>query len=120
MCTSPTSSSAAPPNNRKPESKEVLNCNPFLKEEIEAVNPRIIVPMGAIPARWFLGSSYRMIEVIGKEHEWDGRVLFPVYHPAYAGIYNTDAIPEYLAKFRHLADLVNDTWAELQNVKVES
>lgn len=41
-----------PPGNRNPTRQEVANCADFLKEEMEAVRPRVVVAVGWFAAAW--------------------------------------------------------------------
>ena len=43
-----------PPNNRKPESSEKKACAPYLKQQIDAVNPKIIILCGATALESFI------------------------------------------------------------------
>jgi uracil-DNA glycosylase family 4 len=40
-----------PPSNRTPTRAEAANCLPYLWQELELVNPRIVVPVGNVAAR---------------------------------------------------------------------
>lgn len=70
-----------PPSNRKPEREEVEACAPFLKRQIEAIDPKLIICLGGTAAFALLG-----IKSLAKEHgkliERDGRSYFVAYHPA--------------------------------------
>lgn len=84
-----------PPKNRNPKVGEIEACAPWLKAQIDALQPRIIVTLGACAAHWVLNSDAPMGELAGMLHEvsWgegDGArkiCVVPVYHPA-ATIYN--------------------------------
>ncbi|MCL5440384.1 MAG: NUDIX domain-containing protein [Candidatus Marsarchaeota archaeon] len=72
-----------PPKNRVPTEAEIALCKPFLKRQIEIVEPKIIVLLGALAAREMLGiegiSKYR-----GETIERDGIKYFVSLHPAAA------------------------------------
>ncbi len=53
-----------------------------LREEIEKVNPNVILSLGAISTHWFLGNEYDMEALNGMPHEWEGRIVVPSIHPA--------------------------------------
>ena len=53
-----------------------------LREEIEKVNPEVILSLGAISTHWFLGDEYDMEALNGMPHEWEGRIVVPSIHPA--------------------------------------
>ncbi len=72
-----------PPNNRDPEPGEVEACLPYLKAQIELIDPRVIVTLGRHSMLRFypqgkISNDHGRIINIGK------RVLLPVYHPAAA------------------------------------
>lgn len=74
-----------PPENRDPTPLEIQTCRPFLQRQIDAINPRVIVPLGRHAARhWIPGVQ------ISADHGvvvWvDGRAIVPMLHPA-AGLY---------------------------------
>ncbi len=71
--------------NREPTAEEVAFCLPFLLAQIEVVDPRLVVALGATAARGLLGArSFRSLgEVRGRWHEWRGRPLRVTYHPSY-------------------------------------
>ena len=63
---------------------EIEACRGFLEREIEAVSPRIIVPLGAIAWRWFVpGDKRAMRDVRGGTYRWRGTTVMPTYHPAF-------------------------------------
>ncbi|MSQ05953.1 MAG: uracil-DNA glycosylase [Dehalococcoidia bacterium] len=72
-----------PPQNREPQPSEMAACRPYLDRQIELINPRLIVTLGRISLfRYFPGES--ITRVRGKLREKDGRLIYPVLHPAAA------------------------------------
>jgi len=72
-----------PPGNRVPEADEVRACLPFLFEQIEIVDPKIIIPLGATALKRFMqDDSLRITRLRGQWMHWQGRLVMPVYHPA--------------------------------------
>jgi DNA polymerase len=74
---------ARPPGNRDPKKPEVEHHLPWLLAEIEALQPRMIVPLGRHALAHF-APDLKISEAHGKAIERDGRLLFPMYHPAAA------------------------------------
>lgn len=72
-----------PPGNRDPFPSEVNASLPYLTAEINLVAPRIIVPMGKVATRVFI-SDQPFRNVRGKVIERRGRLIIPLFHPAYA------------------------------------
>jgi uracil-DNA glycosylase len=71
--------SAAGNGDRAPSGKELALCRPYLEEEIEAVDPDVIVLVGAMAIRGMLGPS-KLDEVVGRRFEWRGRAVIPFPH----------------------------------------
>ncbi|MBI2938838.1 MAG: uracil-DNA glycosylase [Chloroflexi bacterium] len=72
-----------PPNNRDPLPAEIAACDPFLERQIAVINPRVIVTLGRYSmAKFFPGESISKIH--GVPRRQDGRIVFPMYHPAAA------------------------------------
>ncbi len=72
-----------PPNNRDPMSTEIEACKHWLDEQIRLVNPKAVVTLGRFSmSRWFPGQSISRIH--GRPIKRDGRLIFPMYHPAAA------------------------------------
>lgn len=71
-------------NNATPTRREVENCSFFLKRQIELVNPKIIVTLGAQALGALKLVTPHEIELstgVRKAHSWYGRTLIPLYHP---------------------------------------
>lgn len=91
-----------PPGNRNPEPDEVRSCEPYLRRQVELLQPRLILVMGRFAAQSLLGSDASIAALRGRTHPVDfgGRTV-PVivtYHPAYL--------------LRNLADKAK-VWADL-------
>ena len=91
-----------PPGNRNPAPDEVAQCDPFLKRQIELVNPRLVLVMGRFAAQSLLGTEASIASLRGTLHDIEvaGRRVPVVvtYHPAYL--------------LRNLADKAK-SWADL-------
>ncbi len=74
-----------PPKNRVPLPDEIEACSPYLMAQIEVINPKIIVPLGATAMKYFLGNEVKSItEARGKLFDWKGGIkIFPMFHPSY-------------------------------------
>jgi len=87
--------------NRKPTQKELQNCSEFLRRTIELVNPRVIVTLGSVALEALKRIQYHELslkESAARIHDWDGRVLVPIYHPS----------PQVLASHRRDAEQLQD------------
>jgi DNA polymerase len=72
-----------PPENRTPEPDEVDTCSPYLLRQIDAINPKVIVCLGAVAAKTLLETARGISQFRGEWLEWRGRKLMATYHPAY-------------------------------------
>ena len=73
--------------NRQPTQEEIRLFLPWLQREIALVAPAYIVTLGNVPLKALMGRSAVIGQVHGRLLEWEGRRLYPMYHPA-SVIYN--------------------------------
>jgi uracil-DNA glycosylase len=71
------------PGNRKPEFQEMQTCLPYLREQIEIIEPRAIVALGATALHGLTGENPPVGKVRGKWLEFQGIPLMVTFHPAY-------------------------------------
>ena len=72
-----------PPDNRNPTATEIRECSPFLKKQIEVIEPEVIVTVGRFATVTLLQSDKPLGALRGKWHEHQGVAVMPTYHPAY-------------------------------------
>src|SRR4051812_23134464 len=72
-----------PPNNRNPEPDELAACEPFLKAQLAAVKPEVIVTLGKFAAQALLRDDTAISRLRGTWREYEGIPLMPTFHPAY-------------------------------------
>ncbi len=72
-----------PPENRAPEPDEVASCSPFLMRQIDSIQPKVIVCLGATAAKTILNTTRGISQFRGEWLEWRGYKLMATYHPAY-------------------------------------
>ncbi|MDQ0391671.1 DNA polymerase [Labrys monachus] len=76
-----------PPGNRDPTPQETTICRPFIERQIELVNPKILVCLGARSAQTLLGVTDGILKLRGRwiDHEIGGapRRAVATLHPAY-------------------------------------
>ena len=91
-----------PPNNRDPSADEVAKCEPYLQNQLNLVQPEIILVVGRFAAQSLLRTEASIASLRGKLHSYSvaGRDIPVVvtYHPAYL--------------LRNLGDKAK-TWADL-------
>jgi uracil-DNA glycosylase len=93
-----------PPENRAPEPDEVAACSPYLMRQIDSIQPKVIVCLGATAAKTILNTTRGISQFRGEWLEWRGHKLMATYHPAYL-LRNPPAKA--------------DVWKDLQKVMVE-
>jgi uracil-DNA glycosylase family 4 len=71
-----------PPGNRDPMPDEIESCKPWLKEQIDLIDPRVIATLGNFATQLLLGRKVGITKVRGQRFDWRGRVLIPTFHPA--------------------------------------
>jgi uracil-DNA glycosylase len=72
-----------PPENRQPERDEVAACSPFLLRQLDSINPKVIVCLGATAAQALLETDRGISKFRGQWLDFHGRKLMATYHPAY-------------------------------------
>jgi DNA polymerase len=68
---------------KKPAAGEVRACNPWLREEIRLVKPRVVVALGATAAQALLGKQFRVTQNRGKPLPSElAEVVVATVHPS--------------------------------------
>jgi len=65
---------------RVPTRREQELCRPFLDNEIELVNPQVIIPIGRLAINLFYPKKLKLNEIIGTQKEIAGRWIIPLPH----------------------------------------
>lgn len=94
---------------RSPTRAEQKLCAPFLERELALVEPDVLVPVGSLAARRFLG-SVRLTDVVGKVIEGEGdRLVVPLPHPSGVNLWlnrreNQERVTRALEHLRQLRE----------------
>ena len=72
-----------PPQNRAPEPIEANTCSQFLLRQIDVVQPKVIVALGATAATYLLGVKQSLASLRGEWHAARGAKVAVTYHPAF-------------------------------------
>jgi DNA polymerase len=73
-----------PPGNRRPEPEEIAACIPYLHEQLEVIDPRVIVALGNTAVAALLDTKLGITKIRGQWKLYRGRTLvMPTYHPSY-------------------------------------
>ncbi len=98
-----------PPGNRKPTPKEMQTCLPYLRKEIEIINPKLIVCLGATALEGILGKSLPISKHRGQffEYPYDRRIkVFLTYHPAYI-LRNPSGEKEFVEDLKRIKEFLS-------------
>ncbi|WP_420629648.1 uracil-DNA glycosylase [Candidatus Leptofilum sp.] len=69
-------------NFRKPTNDEIEYYKPYLYEIIRLIDPKIMLLTGNVATQSLLGLT-GITKLRGQWHEWNGRRMMPIFHPAY-------------------------------------
>lgn len=87
--------------NRKPSRSELANCSHFLRQTFEMVDPGVVVTLGSVALdalKTIETHDLSLKESAATIHQWNGRVLVPIYHPS----------PQVLASHRREKEQLQD------------
>lgn len=100
-----------PQDNRDPKPEEIKLYSPFLKKQLEIIQPQIIVTLGRFSMEYILKEFglEKEIKTISKIHgivfktktSWSTIKIIPLYHPAVA-VYNKNRLSELKKDFEIL------------------
>ncbi|MEM7672303.1 MAG: uracil-DNA glycosylase [Verrucomicrobiota bacterium] len=71
--------------NRPPTDEELQFCLPYLKAQLEIIQPKVILALGKTAVKGLVSPNrtVTMGQVHGKWHEFEGIPVMPTYHPSY-------------------------------------
>jgi DNA polymerase len=72
-----------PPENRNPEPDEIATCEPFLFQQIDAIQPKVIVALGSFAAKTLLRTQDSISRLRGRVYDFRGAKLIPTFHPSF-------------------------------------
>ena len=72
-----------PPKNRNPTPAEISCCLPIVKQQIELLNPKLIVTMGNVPTQTLIPDLPGITKVHGRIMQYEKWTMLPTYHPSY-------------------------------------
>ena len=93
--------------NRKPTKKELTNCSEFLQSTFALIDPAIVITLGSVALeaiRTIHPHDLTLKYSAAKVHEWNGRVLVPIYHPSPQVLASHRREREQLADYQVIAD----------------
>ena len=92
-------------NNRRPTTKEIDNCIPFLENLISIIAPKIISTVGGVGLQAInriFETRYKLSDVVARPLPIDKFILFPLYHPSPRVIYTKRSLDQQKKDFKKL------------------
>jgi DNA polymerase len=71
-----------PPGNRDPLADEVASCRPYLRRQVELIEPKAICAFGRFAAQTLLDRDVSLGRLRGATHDFMGIPVVATYHPA--------------------------------------
>jgi DNA polymerase len=72
-----------PPENRNPEPDELDECRPYIRQQVEIIQPKVIVTLGRFALQSLTEKAFAISSVRGQWLDYNGVKVMPTYHPAY-------------------------------------
>jgi uracil-DNA glycosylase family 4 len=102
-------------NNSTPSRTELSNCAPFLKRQLDLVDPKIVVTLGAqalAATKLIEPHDLQLATSVRKKWNWYDRLLVPLYHPGQRAMLHRSFLNQ-LADYRFVAE----TYRKLASVR---
>jgi DNA polymerase len=71
-----------PPGNRDPEPDEIAACWPWLEQQLDLIDPNVVVTLGNFATKLLLDTKEGITKLRGKAYPFRKGVLIPTFHPA--------------------------------------
>jgi uracil-DNA glycosylase len=71
------------PGNRQPTPTEMATCLPYLRQQIELIQPKLMVALGGTAMRGLFGKDEPMKGMRGRWHEFGSIPVMATFHPSY-------------------------------------
>jgi uracil-DNA glycosylase len=98
-----------PPGNRDPMADEIETCSPFLKKQIDLVQPEVLLAVGSFSGKLLTGQDKTSLgRLRGQVHRYHGVPLVVTYHPA-ALLRNANWTRSFWDDLQLLRDVMDDS-----------
>lgn len=101
-----------PPGNADPLPHQIETCTPFLRNQVRAIEPLVLVTLGRFASQFILKTDTGISHLRGKVHITGRYSVLPIYHPA-AAIYDRNKRPVLEHDFELLKLLIEKRHEEL-------
>ncbi len=95
-----------PPDNRDPSKEEISKCEPYLVNQIDLIQPKLIVALGRVAGKTLLGVDKSLKDMRNTIHSYHGTNLIVTYHPA-ALLRNSNWKPDARNDFKWIRTLID-------------
>ena len=95
-----------PPDNRDPSKEEISKCEPYLVNQIDLIQPKLIVALGRVAGKTLLGVDKSLKDKRNTIHSYHGTNLIVTYHPA-ALLRNSNWKPDAWNDFKWIRTLID-------------
>jgi uracil-DNA glycosylase len=111
-----------PPGNRDPQPLEIETCEPYLAQQVQLIEPRVVCTLGNFATKLLTGSKTGITKVRGapQVHQLGGRTVFvmPLFHPAAA--LRTPSVEDTLrSDFARLPELLAEPLPQSEQTEPE-
>ncbi len=72
-----------PPNNRDPVAEEISQCSGYLNQQIQLIQPKLILALGRFAAQFLLNKQLPLNQLRNKFYQYQQIPFIVSYHPAY-------------------------------------
>lgn len=73
-----------PPRNRDPREEEIETCKPYLRTQLQLIDPKAVLTLGNFASKLLLRTTTGITRLRGHAYPWWHRQLVPTFHPAAA------------------------------------
>ncbi|MFW6223085.1 MAG: uracil-DNA glycosylase, partial [Bacteroidota bacterium] len=91
-----------PPKNRNPYQKEIKTCIPYVFEQLDLIQPKLIICLGSVAAKTLIGKNFKISKERGKWIAFKEYSMLPTYHPS-AVLRNINLKQTVIADFKEVA-----------------
>ena len=95
-----------PPDNRDPSKEEISKCEPYLVNQIDLIQPKLIVALGRVAGKTLLCVDKSLKDMRNTIHSYHGTNLIVTYHPA-ALLRNSNWKPDAWNDFKWIRTLID-------------
>ncbi len=105
-----------PPGNRDPQDDELKACNTYLEDQIQIINPSVIVTLGRFSMAKFFG-NVKISQIHGQAKMVNGRLIVAMFHPA-AALHQPALKSTVIADFKKLPQYLQTMAEKLRQEEI--